>query len=87
MTVPSWVAQQPSAFDIVACYFPEKDVTDGGEIFKLRPALVLKVLKGKNTGSIACEVAYGTKNLKFVQRKNRDVIIQNAADLTIIGLA
>ena len=29
---------------------------------------------------------FGTKNIKFAQRKNLDVIIQNAAHLDAIGL-
>ncbi|WP_375588893.1 hypothetical protein ABWH89_18100 [Hoeflea alexandrii] len=81
---PDWLAQQPSAFDIVTARFPETNPK--GEL-RLRPCLVLEVLRGKNTGRIACRVAYGTKQLKFHQRKRLDVIIQNAADLSEIGLA
>lgn len=82
--LPKWVAQQPSAFDIVAAYFPESQPK--GEL-TLRPCLVLDVLRNKKTGAIACRVAYGTKNLKFLQRKHLDIIIQNAADLDAMGLA
>jgi hypothetical protein len=46
----------------------------------------LEVIHGKKSGAIACRIAYGTKNLKFVQRKNLDLIIQNAADLSAVGL-
>jgi hypothetical protein len=80
---PNWVAQQPSAFDIVTGYYPEREPKGA---LRLRPCLVLDVLRGKNTGAIACRVAYGTKNLQFVQRKNLDLIIQNASDLNLIGL-
>ncbi|OEC94396.1 hypothetical protein A9Z06_33355 [Rhizobium sp. YK2] len=48
---------------------------------------MLSVLKGKSTGSIAVRVAYGTKNLKFEQRKNIDLIIQHYAHLGEHGLA
>jgi hypothetical protein len=84
MADPSWIAQHPSVFDIVTCFFPEREGAE--EMPKLRPSLVLEVLKGRKTGAIACRIAYGTRNLKFVQRKDRDVIIQNAADLVLVGL-
>jgi hypothetical protein len=47
----------------------------------------LDVLRGCDSGAIACRIAYGTKNLKFVQRKNLDLIVQNAADLNAMGLS
>lgn len=81
---PSWLSQPPSAFDIVAAYFPETNPK--GEL-RLRPCLVLDLLKGKETGAIACRVAYGTKTLKFHQRKYLDLIIQNAVDIESFGLA
>lgn len=43
-------------------------------------------MRGKKSGAVACRLAYGTKNLKFVQRKDLDLIVQNAADLNAIGL-
>lgn len=82
-STPDWINQQPSAFDIVAGYFPESKPK--GDL-RLRPCLVLNVLKGTSSGSIACKVAFGTKNLKIVQRKNRDLIIQNSTHLNEIGL-
>lgn len=81
---PGWLAQPPSAFDIVAARYPE---TKPKAELRLRPCLVLDVLRGKKSGDIACCVTYGTKNLKLVQRKHLDLIIQNAADLSEIGLA
>ncbi|MHB1104671.1 MAG: hypothetical protein ACYC0C_18245 [Devosia sp.] len=84
-TPPSWIERPPSAFDIVACYFPETNPKpDGSE--KLRPALVLNVFRDRKTQDTFCEVAYGTTNLKFPQRGHLDLIIQNAADLSLIGL-
>lgn len=43
-------------------------------------------MRRPKTGEIGCRIAYGTKNLKFVQRKNLDIIIQNTADLDAVGL-
>ena len=53
---------------------------------KLRPALVLNIFRDRITQATFCEVAYGTTNLKFPQRGHLDLIIQNAADLNLIGL-
>lgn len=53
---------------------------------KLRPALVLSVLRNKETGAIALKVAYGTSALKLMQREHLDLIIQNAADMRTVGL-
>jgi hypothetical protein len=47
----------------------------------------LNVLKGKSDGAIACRLAYGTTNLKFIQRKDHDIIVQNHDDLNVIGLS
>lgn len=68
---PKWVAQQPSAFDIVATYFPESQPK--GEL-ELRPCLVLDVLRNKRTGAVACRVAYGTKNKHLDDDDNLYVI-------------
>jgi hypothetical protein len=46
----------------------------------------MEVLEDKNTGQFACKVAFGTKVLKLMQRQHLDLIIQNAADLRILGL-
>lgn len=78
----NWWLQPPSAFDILTAYFPESNPK--GEL-RLRPCLVLDVLRNQH-GSIACRIAYGTKNIKFVQRKDLDLIIQNAAHLDEMGL-
>lgn len=79
----NWCHQPPSAFDIVTAYFPE--TKPKGEL-RLRPCLVLDVFESEDGGEYACRVAYGTKHIKFVQRKGLDLIIQNAADLDIFGL-
>ncbi|MCJ7996101.1 hypothetical protein J5N58_16915 [Rhizobium cremeum] len=78
-----WWLQPPSAFDIVTAYFPETNPK--GEL-KLRPCLILDVLKSKSDERFACRIAYGTKNIKFVQRKDLDLIIQNATHLDEMGL-
>ena len=81
---PKWLTQPPSAFDIVTGYFPESKPKGA---LRLRPCLVLDVLRGKESGQIACRIAYGTKNLKFVQRRYLDLIIPNASDLNSMGLS
>lgn len=53
---------------------------------KPRPTLVLTVLEDEKSGMFACEVAFGTKNLKLMQRQHLDLIIQNAAHLRQFGL-
>ena len=80
---PGWLSEPPSAFDIVTAYFPETNPK--GEL-RLRPCLVLEVMRGRSSGAIACKLAFGTKRLKFVQRRNLDLIIQNAGDLQEVGL-
>ena len=82
----NWVASPPSAHDIVACYFPEQGSSPGQHL-KLRPALVLNVYQGRKTGTFACEVAFGTKSLKIMRRQHVDLIVQNAVDLRLLGLA
>lgn len=81
-----WEASPPAAFDIVTCYFPESEPKPEGKL-KLRPALVLSVLRGKTTGAWAVRVAYGTSTLKLMQREHLDLIIQNATDMRLMGLA
>lgn len=81
-----WFLRPPAAFDIVSARFPEVNPQPDGS-FKLRPALVLSVLRDDADGMIAARVAYGTTNLKLMQREGLDLVIQNAADLRIIGLA
>lgn len=80
-----WFRRPPAAFDIVTARFPEADPQPDGS-FKLRPALVLSVLRDDTDGMIAARIAYGTTNLKLMRRENVDLIIQNAADLRVIGL-
>lgn len=82
---PRWLSTPPSRFDIVTCLYPEDtDYTPGR---KLRPTLVVQVLRDtRESGSFACEVAFGTSSLKILQRQHLDVIIQNASHLTECGL-
>ena len=81
----NWTTTPPDAFDIVTAYFPEREPSPDGSI-KLRPTLVLNVLKGKTSGRMACRVAYGTKILKLRTRGHLDLTIQNSADLDFFGL-
>ena len=70
--------------DVVTAYFPESNPKGA---VKLRPCLVTKVLQNSETGEYACEVAFGTKNLKLIQRQGLDLIIQNSTDLSAMGLS
>ena len=80
-----WANTPPARFDIVATYFPEHTAPEKPGL-KLRPGLVLSVLQGKNTGAYACRVAFGTKNLKIMDRSHLDIIVQHARDLPLLGL-
>lgn len=73
-SVPAWTTSPPSAYDIVACWYPENDNSTPGP--DLRPALVITVFQGKRSGAFACRVAYGTKTLKIIKRQTVDLIIQ-----------
>lgn len=84
-STPNWVGAPPAAHDIVTTWFPEKEPSPDGSL-KLRPCLVLNVLRGKSTGNFSCIVAYGTSKLKIHQRRSLDLIIQNSQDLDTIGL-
>lgn len=81
---PRWSQTPPAMFDIVTGYFPESKPKGGAA--KLRPMCVTKVLRNKNSGQIACEVAYGTTNLKTWAKMFDDIIIQNLVDLNMSGL-
>ena len=78
-----WFLQPPTAFDIVVAYFPE--AKPKAEL-RLRPCLVLDVLKSRSYGTFACRIAFGTKQIKFAQRKDIDLIIQNQLHLDSMGL-
>lgn len=80
---PNWVTQHPSVFDIVTGFFPE---TKPKAELRLRPCLVIKVLRKKDSGEIACLCSFGTSNLKTAQRSAIDLIIQNATDMAEMGL-
>jgi hypothetical protein len=78
-----WESQCPSAFDIVAAYFPE---TKPKGALRLRPCLILDVFQDEDSGEFACRIAFGTKNIKVTQRQGRDIIIQNSHHLDEMGL-
>jgi hypothetical protein len=82
----AWTLSAPSAYDIATAYYPEDDrLEQPGP--KLRPCLVMKVLRGKTSGTFACQVAYGTKELKIIKRQALDLIIQNTAHVNQMGMA
>jgi hypothetical protein len=83
---PAWTASPPGLFDIVASYFPEHTDPESPGL-KLRPSLVVKVLRGKTSGRLYCNVAYGTKHLKITKREHLDLIVQNSTHIQQIGLA
>jgi hypothetical protein len=70
--------------DVVTAFFPESNPKG---VLRLRPCLVTRVLQNSETGQFACEVAFGTKNLKLTQRQGVDLIIQNSSDITGMGLS
>jgi hypothetical protein len=82
---PPWVNQIPSAYDIVTAWYPETKPKPG--LKRLRPCLVTKLLQNDETGEFACVVAFGTKHLKVMQRSHLDIIVQNAVDIPLMGLA
>lgn len=81
---PHWVRAPPSAFSIVACWYPEDDDANPGPT--LRPALVTAVLAGKTAGLFACKVAFGTRTLKLIKRGHVDLIIEDGRHLRQMGL-
>jgi hypothetical protein len=81
----AWTLLPPAAYDIVTAYYPEDDQDQPGP--KLRPCLVMKVLQGKTSGIFACQVAYGTKELKIIKRQTVDLIVQNTAHVQQMGMA
>jgi hypothetical protein len=82
---PAWTLSPPSAYDIVAYWYPESEkVTTPGP--RLRPSLVTQVLRGEGTGAIACRVVFGTKTLKIINRGSIDLIVQDPRDLSQLGL-
>lgn len=80
----SWTLTPPSAYDIITAYYPEDGESPGP---KLRPTLCLTVLQGKATGTYACKVAYGTKELKIIKRGALDLIVQQTPHVQQMGLA
>jgi len=78
-SAPSWLLQLPRALDIVTVL-----IDDGKN--ELRPAVVIDRRKYSN-GLQALRVAIGTKNLKFPERQNIDLIVQNSRLISEFGLA
>ena len=84
--LPAWVDRPPNAYDIVTAYFPESKPRPGAK--HLRPCLVTRVLTAADAADeYACEVVFGTKHLKIMQRQFLDVIVQNHEHMTDFGLA
>lgn len=81
---PDWVGRWPSAYSIVTGYFPETKPREGGPV--CRPLLVTQILRNKSTGAIALRIAYGTSKIRFPEKANADLIIQNLSDLDDCGL-
>lgn len=81
---PSWTLSPPNLFDIVTGFYPESKPVAGTPA--LRPCLVTHVYQDTQTGKYACEIVYGTKNLKLLTRKDKDLIVQNFTDMQEVGL-
>jgi len=81
-----WRGYVPAAYDIVTCRYPLSELPDRPGP-KLRPCLVTAVLRRPADDMIACRVAFGTTSLRITQSVGRDLIIQDAADLSLMGLA
>lgn len=82
--MPEWVKVPPQAYSIVTGFYPETKPKDGS--LDCRPLLVTQVLQSSKTGETAVRVCYGTTKLKFPQRANLDLIVQNSSDLDACGL-
>ena len=80
----NWTLSPPNLFDIVTGYYPESKPRAGTPA--LRPCLVTHVYQDTETGAYACEIVFGTKNLKIMKRKDKDLIIQNLSDMREVGL-
>ena len=80
---PDWVKVPPQAYSVVTGFFPETNPKDGSP--DCRPLLVTQVLQSQ-TGATAVRVCYGTTKLRFPQKANVDLIVQNSSDLDECGL-
>jgi hypothetical protein len=80
---PDWVKVPPQAYSVVTGFFPETNPKDGSP--DCRPLLVTQVLQSQ-TGATAVRVCYGTTKLRFPQKANVDLIVQNSSDLDEGGL-
>jgi hypothetical protein len=81
---PNWTLSPPNLFDIVTGFYPESKPVAGTPA--LRPCLVTHVYQDTETGAYACEIVFGTKNLKILRRRDKDLIIQNFSDMQEMGL-
>lgn len=74
----------PASLDIVWCRFPQLPKTRPGP--KNRPALVRTVDLSRDHAFARVEVCYGTSQLKK-DRYPFDLFIENASQLTLLGLS
>ena len=85
---PDWtylpVHTIPNSLDIVWCRFPELPITKPGP--KARPGLVRAVQLSQDHTHARVEVCYGTSKLKKSMYPY-DLFIENAAQLTLLGLS
>jgi hypothetical protein len=81
---PDWLRRWPEAFAIVTGFFPETKPREGGAM--CRPLLVTQVKRRKSDGSIFLRIAYGTSQVRFPEKANTDLIVQNVSDLDECGL-
>lgn len=82
---PAWLDTLPSAYDIVTCWYPDR-LNQGEPGLQLRPGLVIAILRNNKTQEVRVRVAFGTKNLKFATRSDKDVIIQLSSDIDALNL-
>lgn len=78
---PGWLSHPPSVGDITTCYYPG----DGKGL--LRPVLVLELLVADDADEFAIRVAYGTTNLVRPERAAVSLIVDDAGQMNVCGLA
>jgi hypothetical protein len=77
-------ATLPRRYDIAWCRFPLDDSGKPGK--KLRPTLVRATQHDTQSSRSAVVISYGTKKLKLGHRDKIDLVIQNAEQLSRLGL-
>jgi hypothetical protein len=82
---PAWAQGRPSALQIATCWFPDSTSASRPGA-KLRPCLITRVLRNRATDQTACDVHFGTTNLKVTTRLGLDLIIQDPVELDLVGL-